>query len=273
MKIIVISDIHAGETRVSTTHGDVIRQANTQALTQLTKTMPYLNQLEASYLVHLGDALRDVKNPSTDQSNLLATLKQLQTLNIPQLHLLGNHEQMAFERNTLTTLYHNTQIPPEFQGHQSTDGFNLIWLDFVLDEHNEAWMSDSQLAWLEQIPVNQQPSIVFSHYSLVALHPRGSFYFSKNPKAMGYQNAAAIRAILAKKNVRLCINAHVHFLSHQIIDGVHYISNPAFSENIAGSAFPDNNPGVYSLLEITDTHFDFLSFSETYAFAQIRGEL
>lgn len=273
MKIIIISDIHAGETRVSTTHGDVIRQANTQALTQLEKIIPHLSQLNADYLIHLGDALRDVKDKNIDQHNLLATLQQLQAIQVPQIHLLGNHEQMAFAKSELETIYRNIQIEPRFQGYIQLDDYNLIWLDFVLDERNEAWLSKEQLSWLQQLPSNDHPSIVFSHYSLVDLSPQGSFYFSTNPPAMGYHNARDIRTILAKKNTRLCINAHVHFLSHQVIDSIHYISNPAFSENIAGSSFPDNNPGVYSVLELDEHHFDFLSFSETYAFAQIRGDL
>ena len=271
-KILILSDIHLGKSRNSTTHSEVIRQANSQAEKTLESLLPKFNEIAPDLVVHMGDALRDTYDTKVDSANMGKTLSLLKTIAAPTIHLLGNHELQAFSLSELDKIY--TEYLGEktnFFGSLDLGPLQLLWLDLELDENNAAFISDEKMKWIEKTLRKTKPTLVFSHYSLLPIDPKGSFYFEKEPTGMHYKNSEKIRALFEKAPTKLFINAHVHLLTHQEIQGKHFISNPAFSENIAAEKFPENNPGVYSILEIDETEFIFTSYSGTFCFAKIQG--
>ena len=110
----------------------------------------------------------------------------------------------------------------------------------------------------------------------VATESEANFISVKGPELVSKwvgESEKGIREIFKNSSARVFINAHVHLLTHQRQGNKHYISNPAFSENIAAEKYAENNPGVYSILEIDESRFVFTSYSGNFRFAKIQGTL
>ncbi|NCS97828.1 MAG: hypothetical protein GW762_04540 [Candidatus Pacebacteria bacterium] len=266
-KILLLNDIHLGISRNSTTHGHLIRQANTQAQSTLEALIPHFNSLNFDLVVHLGDALRDTYDFETDAKNMISALNLINQITAPAIHLLGNHELNAFTKEQITTLYSSQEISPEFLGSKKINDIDISWLDLNIDQ-KKITVPQKTLSFLK----NESPTILFSHFSLIPIDPKGSFYFENEPEGMYYANGQDILDQLSEKTT-VCINAHVHLLTHTVINNRHFISCPAFSENIAAQEYPQNNPGVYSILEVTQTNFCLTSYSGDFCFAKLEGTL
>lgn len=273
MKILILGDIHLGKSRESTTQEKIIRQANTQAQETLESLIPILNKSNFDLTIHMGDSLRDTFDKSTDQKNTKKALQLLKNINTSQIHLLGNHELMAFKESEIKKIYKEAEIEQEFYGTLEFDKFQIIWLDLIIDPLKRACLTKERLTWLEKLKVSKKPLLVFSHYSVVPINQQGSFYFTKDPKNMLYKNGTQINEVLKTKNPLMHISAHVHILTHQVLNQTHYISAPSFSENIAAQDYNENNPGIYSVLEINEKEFCFTSYSRDFCFAKIQGSV
>lgn len=274
MKLLLIGDIHTGTSRESTTHPGISRQGNTEALETLRSLIPHFQSLEIDLVVNFGDIIRDVHEKEIDRENMHQTLELLNTLNIPKIHLLGNHELKSFTRSEIEQQYTNETIEPKFWGKQQVGNFQVIWLDFEIDQQGEAYLPEERLAWLRSTLQSDMPSILLSHYSIVPVHVEGSFYFEKEPTTTHYINSQQILDVLdSNKSVFLAVNAHVHMLSHLVRKQVHFISNLAFSENIAADQFPSNNPGIYTILDLSNEGFVHSTYSGAFCFSKIEGKL
>lgn len=273
MKILVIGDIHLGKSRESTTREKIVRQANSEAEEMLKLLIPSFNQANFNLVIHMGDSLRDIFDKETDRQNTLKTLRLLQKINCPQIHLLGNHELMAFNTHEIKQIYQTAQIDQDFYGMMNLEDLQLVWLDLELDEQNGAYLSNERLTWLKQLPKSEKPLVILSHYATLPINQRGNFYFENKPERIHYQNIKEINEVLDKKKANLCLSAHIHMLAHQVLNKTHYISAPSFSENIAAQDHPQNNPGVFSILEIEKNEFIFSSYSKDFCFAKIQGKL
>ncbi|HEX7017561.1 MAG TPA: metallophosphoesterase [Patescibacteria group bacterium] len=273
MKILIIGDIHIGESRESTSQPGIVRQANTQAEETLSALIPLFNTLHFDVVVHTGDSLSDTQVKETDAANITKTLDLLNKISVPKIHLVGNHELRAFSLNELTDVYKNAGIEPNFFGVQEFQDFRIIWLDMELNEDNHAFLPPERIEWLKSLPVNSKPTLVFSHYSLVPIDVSGTFYFEDQPQNMYLGNARAVVEALKHLNPQLCINGHVHLLTHQKLGDTHYISTPSFTENITAEKFPDNNPGIFSILDVDSNRFIFTTYSGEFCFSKIQGRL
>lgn len=273
MKILVIGDIHLGKSRESTTKEKIIRQANSEAEETLASLILKFKQMNFDLTVHMGDSLRDTFDKKIDQQNTLKTLRLLQQIKSPQIHLLGNHELMAFSLEEINQTYQQANIEPKFHGHLALKNLELVWLDLKINENYKVCLSAERLAWLKKLKISDKPLIILSHYSMVPIDHQDTFYFANNPDGMHYHNFAEINQVLKNKKTILNINAHVHMLTHQVINNNHYISAPAFSENIAAQAYKENNPGVFSVLDVNEKNFCFSSYSRDFCFAKIQGNL
>lgn len=272
-KMLILNDLHFGESRDSTSNPGVIRQANSQAKETFTALIPHLTAISPDVVLHLGDALRDTYKKEIDTQNTKEAVELVTSLGFTTIHTLGNHELRAFSLDEITSLYHSVVSDVAFYGILPLGEIQLVWLDLALDKNNAPYLPQERLEWLKNDVPKDVPTLIFSHYSLVPIDPAGSFYFANQPEGMYYQNHQEITKALNALNVSLCVNAHVHLLSYQEVDGVHYISSPAFTENIAAEKFPQNNPAVYSVLEVGDTSFVFTSYSGSFCFAKIQGKL
>jgi len=276
-KILVIGDIHLGVSRESTTHPGVFRQANNEAEDILKEMIPKFNEINPDLVMHMGDALRDIYKKDIDTANIQKTIGLLESINSPISHLVGNHELWAFSAKEIQDIYNNkTQREVPFYGISDQGIFNIMWLDVEVNEKKEQYLSQDRIQWIKEFAQsknNNKPLVVFSHYSVVPIDSKGSFYFNEQPDGMYYKNHKEIRDAFSNIPAKLFINAHVHLLTQQKINGVNYISNPAFSENIAGEKFAKNNPGIYSILEIENNRFVFTTYSGDFCFGKIEGNI
>lgn len=273
IRIAIISDIHIGKSGETKHHPGLIRQANDQALATLSKTIPLINAHKPDLLIHMGDLIRNNADPEIDKDNTRKGLEALANSEAQVIHLLGNHDCKFLKLSTVTGLYQSRFPQVQFFGLQEMQDYQIVWLDMEINADKHAMLPADRLHWLSEVLTVQTPTIIFSHYSLIPIDASGSFYFHQGPKHIHYLNYQEIIKTIKGKSVIACINAHVHLLTHQVIDGIHFISNPAFSENIAGNDYPENNPGIYSILEIDRDTLTFSSFSQQFAFAKIQSEL
>jgi len=272
MRILLIGDIHAGKSSDSTSHPGIIRQANTEALEKFKSLLPYFQSQDFDLIVNMGDMLRDVYDKELDSDNIRHTLRLLNKIEKPTIHILGNHELQALSFKDICQLYNEESVEPKFYGSQKFEDFQLVWLDFERDEKKHIYLSIERLKWLDKILSADLQTIIFSHYSLVPINSKGNFYFEEEPGAMHYANSDQIMEVIREKKVQLSVNAHVHMLSHQVQNNIHFISNPSFTENIAAANHPGNNPGVYSELVLSDKGYIFSSYSDQFCFAKIEGK-
>jgi DNA repair exonuclease SbcCD nuclease subunit len=275
-KILILTDIHLGESRCSTTHTGVIRQANSQAEHKLQELVEQLKPQKFDLLVHLGDALRDEHDKQVDKHNFKKALKLLKQIEAPQIHLLGNHELRSFSREEVASHYQALEYKADFYGKKDFSNAQVVWLDVSKEDQESVKLPEETLKWLQDAEFeSHKPLLVFSHYSAFPINAKGSFYFENKPDKMLFKNRNDITKIVNGKHSASCLwlNGHVHLLSHQQLDSNHFISAPSFTENITAESFPENNPGVYSIIELKENEFIFTSYSGKFCFAKIQGEL
>lgn len=253
------------------------RQANSQAESALTEAVESINQLAPDLVVHLGDALSKTQIKTSfdeDRENMLTTLGLLKKIKAPAIHLLGNHELKAFNQEQVDEIYQTASIEPKFFGVQEFDEFRLIWLDIEKDKENYISVPQKRVEWLRSLPESSKTTLVFCHYSLVPIDLTGSYYANliTDRRLLYLYNDNDVLKALKHLSPKLYINAHNHLLIYQIKDQIHHITNPAFSENIAADSYPENNPAVYSLLDVDKNHFDLTIFSNRFCFGRIYGE-
>lgn len=271
MKILILADIHTGTSRDSTTHSGIIRQANTLAFEKLAKLVPVLKQKNFDLVVNLGDNLRDTHDKIVDRVNLSKTISVIKNIGSETINLLGNHELRSFSKPELTEIYSQAGVKPEFFGQKIISGAQFIWLDIDLKQDRLVYLSQNQLDWLKQALNPELPTVILSHHSLVPISSTGNFYFNQKPAEMSFENSAEILEILTGKKVFLAINCHTHMLTNQIRNGINFNSVLAFSENIAASNYPENNPAIYSILDLEGEKFSLSSYSDEFCFAKIQN--
>lgn len=272
-KILILSDLHFKDSGKSTEVSGIVRQNNSQAKATFEKIIPKLKKIKPDLIVNLGDNLSDSYVKEIDAKNLNNAIKLTHEIDAPIINLLGNHELQAFSYDEVSKIFNSHNKSSKFFGILNLNEVQIIWLDLLLDENRRAYLTAERLEWLNSEGDKEKPTIVFTHYSLQPINSTGSCYFENDPEGMYYKNFNEINETVNNFNIKLCINAHVHLFSHQEINNTHYISNPAFSENIAAEKFVENNPGVYSILEIDENNFVFTSHSGSFCFAKIQGKL
>ena len=120
MKILVLNDIHHGETRVSTSHPGVIRQPNSQSLEKLAELVEELSDHAFDLVIQLGDLVREIGDRNHDKILLKEALQPFSRLPFPVLHSLGNHELNIFSVEELENIFAEANHDPAFSGvHQS----------------------------------------------------------------------------------------------------------------------------------------------------------
>ena len=269
-KILILGDLHFGESRSSGMHPGIIRQNSSRAAETLENLIPKFKSLKPDLLVHLGDAVRDRGDKEFDSPLFLKALSLIEQTNLETRHVVGNHDLRIFPQQELKTILEESSGQKELFGVEDFANWQLIYLDMSLDRNRKAYLPKESIDWLQTLDKNK-PSIIFSHQSLINVNSKGTFFFEDDPASMCYENYQAIEDALADLNIKLCLNGHLHFLAHQKVLGRHYISCPAFSENIAAEEYPENHPGVYSILELDDKEFVFTVHSGRFCFAKIQG--
>ena len=274
MKTLILTDIHVGKSESLAWNG-LIRQANTQALETLKKTVPHLNQQKFDLTMQLGDLLRDVGNAETDAVNFDSAVSELAKLNPSPIHLPGNHDLHVFSNSEYSAHLEKYGFQQNTYGSKMQGGYKIIWLDFIRDAENRKLLSAERLTWLRKELDYTGECLIFGHYPLKNQDFTGSVYFASKDKKTGfaYDNADEIADILlhGQAKVRAYVGGHVHWIGSYTIGQIPCFIAPSFTENIAATAYPENNPGIYSTLEVNDQNLIFKSYSGEYCFVTLEG--
>jgi DNA repair exonuclease SbcCD nuclease subunit len=265
MKILALSDLHIGESRESSTHLGIIRQANSQSLASLSQLIPKFNQMNFDCIVLLGDLIRDIDKTS-DEVEMLKAVKTLSKLKSPIINIIGNHDIKYLIKEGITKILINHNFSSTFFGVKTFGETQIIWIDFEINHNGEVILPENQLKILEKELFDDTKKIIFSHHSLTKKNTQGNFYFEHNEPGTRYINLEEINSFLHKHSIKLAINGHEHWISHKLDEDINFLTLPSFSENIIDSANPDQCPGIYSILNIDDDQVVINSYSGDYSF-------
>ncbi len=268
-KILILNDVHHGDTRESSTHPGEIRQANSQALSTLSGYLSSFNSRGYDSVINLGDAIRDTSNKAADLVMLDEFMKVFEKINGNKFFVPGNHELKTLTNEEIDNLAkkHNISslIPQVFE----LENTQIILINSDIDEKSLSNIPEDNIAWIEKNISYDKKLILLSHYSLVELDGYANFYFAKDYKYMSYSNGYKLLNILKRLPKVVSINAHTHMGSYKRVSNVSAISALAFSENIVAMQHPDANPGIFSEIWIDEEKIFFKSFSGNYCFLSI----
>ena len=231
LRIALITDIHYGDDD-PTKRGSVALQLLDGALDEMDEWQPDL-------MVDLGDRLNE-RDEETDLTRLRALHERFQRLDVPRVHLQGNHDVAklsveASERALDTDLRHRSF---------DANGWHLVfWYADVSYESRvgNLTLTEDDLAWLRaDLAATRLPTVLFSHVPLDDGSMIGNYYFEHKPFGRaGYKNAYLARAIVEQSDrVMLAVAGHVHWNVLNTIDGVHYVTIQSLSETFTTAPHP-----------------------------------
>lgn len=268
-KILLINDLHIGTSRESSTNPGLVRQANTEALATFEGYISKFNREKYDLIVNLGDSIRDESSKIKDIENLNLALKTFVKLRGKKVVIPGNHEYKHMNTLEISKIMREVGLEKEIPGYITINKTKYVWIDSMIGERDLAKVSDESLTWLRN-NLNQDDNVVlFSHYSIPPLNGKDNFYFGSDYKFMSYVNGNKVMEILSNCKSAITINAHTHMASFKITGKIPSISALSFSENIVSMKYPDANPGIYSVIEISENTRTFKSYSGDFCFLSI----
>lgn len=268
MKILLFSDVHVGIDKDIGVRGGLTRMALYKAAETFTQLIPTFNALNADLIFNLGDLFYEDQDETKNNHRLDIGLSLLERIKpLPHI-IMGNHELRGFSVDHFKTALTKHSLSTELYGKQIIGDVQIVWLDLQMQKESVAILPNKTLEWLKTLDA-KIPTVILSHYPIVKNDNKGTYYFEKHPEAMNYNNNKEILAILQTKKIIACLAAHCHWFSYTKQVGTHFITIPAFSENIAASAYIDNNPGAYSILEIKDQNIIFKSYAGGFPFVNL----
>ena len=266
MKILILNDIHSGESRESTTHPGTIRQANTEAVAKLMECVDIFNNEKFDLVINMGDVIRDVKDHNKDFALFKNVMQIFARINGEKIFIPGNHELRTLGQADFSTVADPLNINSSPRGYVDIGEYRLYWIDSTLGANDLASVSEETINWLKGVIDPSRQSIIFSHYSIVSLDGLDSFYFDNGYRYMSYTNGSEVADLFKGSKSVVAINAHTHMSTYKILGNVQSVSALAFSENITTPQYPDLNPGIYSLLILEKEKKLFKSYSGGYCF-------
>ena len=272
MRIAIISDIHYGQTRKSSTHPGLIRLPSSEALNKLQETIPLINLKQPLLLFQLGDVVKELNDLSQDRHHFDSVVKSLGYIRAPVINLIGNHDISAFSIDQLQNIYRSNNFQFDLIGSLDVGRYRFIWIDLSSSKEKGIYLCDKTYSFLEKALQSEKKIILFSHAPLASIDNIGSFYWSFNLDNFSYINGNRIIQMIKNKKILACINGHNHWLAYQKVEGIHFLTIPSFSENIAGMDFPTNLPGVYSTLDINPEKLILKCWSGNYCFSTLELE-
>ncbi len=252
-RFLLIADVHAGDFN----NGD--RQACGESIHTLQSVVDHLQGFHFDEIIQLGDLIQD---QGTQDMNILryeTCVSILDQLGIPSIHLLGNHDLWGISKEDITTLFRRNTLN-EFHGVKAFNDIQIVWLGLDAEKNVHGSLPEEQIEWLRHTIYKDTPTFIFSHYSLLQHDVTDSYYFRGDKRMTALANGETVWNALAGLPIKAVVSAHLHMGAHVLVDSTHMITIPAFVENIV-STDPRQNPGVYSILDITSPNeFSVRSF-------------
>lgn len=272
MKIAIVNDIHVGKS--------LEHNGNVRASSHLVEDMleRYLQGIQAQHcpdvFINLGDLIRS-ESKESDLCTYRRLLSHFEHLNVPVIHLLGNHELKKLPLNDIESMWQDCGLDQKSYGRKEIGDFSLLWLGLELsaEDHKVRSLPSEQLTWLEkQLRQNNRPTVIFTHCPIDDHDVNGNFFYeamdNKAKSALFLENQESIRRVISASGCIVgVLQAHLHYFHAKQINGIPYITCPAMADNICGPNIRDNIPEIYTLLTVDKDRIAAKAFSGKYCFA------
>lgn len=262
LRIAHITDVH------------MLDQPNANAcFTRVLKELNTLND-KPDFIINTGDSVMDENEQTreTVEARWQAWTNVVKAVNkIPIHSALGNHDVWFGPDATLDAEYKKDKrygkqwaigmlsMPARYYAFEAKR-WKFIALDSI-NGTNGYQLDDEQFTWLEKqldaTPANQ-PVLVFNHVPILSMG--ALLYYTKRspidevkfPSGDMHNDHQRIKDLFnKKKNVRLALSGHVHYVDTVEYLGVKYMCNGAVSGNWWGNPIVlDEFPPVYTLIDL-----------------------
>lgn len=228
LKIAFIADIH---------HGPVSNTKQGPAALSLLEAFLASEEVKhADLVVDLGDRISDV-DLDTDLEHLEQVAGWFRQLEIPRVHLLGNHdlEHLTPEQNAERLGAPTTHQVLELKGFRV-----VVWQALPHLKPHGFNLQQEDLDWLQNtLGASDLPTIVCTHVPLDQGNSTGNFYFEHNPEVALNSNGHLAREILTRHgHVVLCVAGHQHWNRVHTVDGVQFLTLQSLTETFTTGAQP-----------------------------------
>lgn len=276
MKLAVVNDIHVGK---SLEHNGRVRASSHLVEDMLPIFLKeIMEQHSPDALINLGDLIRSEER-NIDLQKYSRLINNFEGLDVPVIHLLGNHELKKMSLEEIENIWHEQGFNQKSYGSNEIGDFTLIWLGMELDsnDHRTRFLPADQMNWLkDQLKQINRPTVIFTHCAIDDHDVNGNFFYeasdNRSKKALFLENQQEIRKIISSgKSVIAVIQAHLHYFHTKKIDGIPYITCPAMGDNICGPTIKDNVPEIYTIFSFEKNRIVAKAFSGKYCFAGYEG--
>lgn len=150
--------------------------------------------MRPDFAIDLGDRISDI-DAETDRRLQAEVAGVMAGLEVPRLHLMGNHDVVHLDAVA------NAGLLETEMRHRVVEAGGwrlLLWqADVSIDWTRGFTASDRDLDWLRRtLAADDRPTVVLSHLPLDSASMEGNYYFQHNPQFAGYSNGAEIRRIV-----------------------------------------------------------------------------
>lgn len=264
-RFLLIGDVHAAP------FDSGMRQTNSKSTHALSEVLQHLDGYPFDRFFQLGDLITEQDSLHVNITNFSRCLDILGRFPVPAIHLLGNHDLWGIPKPELLNMFRSRGLNPEY-GSAEFNRFQVVWLDMDAPPRTTGYLPEERIDWLKSVIYRDTPTFIFTHYPFLQQNPDGNPYFEGDRTRTAYTNGVEAWRALEGLPVHAVIGAHLHWGSHTREGTTDMMTVPAFVENIA--AHDDNeNPGIYSVLEITDpTTFTLKSYFGSTCFLQFQSQ-
>lgn len=272
LNLAIVNDIHVGKSLVL--KGEV--RASSHLIEEMLPDFLHgiVQRHAPDALINMGDLIRSHER-DVDLQTYQRVIAHFQKLQMPVIHLIGNHEVKKMPLNMVEGVWDQYGFKQKSYGSKEINGFTLIWLGVENhpNDHRSRSLPEEQLQWLKtRIKEVHQPTIIFTHCAIDDHDVRGNYFYEgwdqQNKSPLFLTNQAEVRKIIGSSHsVIAVLQAHLHYFHAKKIDGISYITCPAMGDNICGPNAIDNVPGIYTMLSLEKNQITVKAYSGQYCFA------
>ena len=262
-RLLLLADVHIGNTNRS-----LLRQINTHAASQLQSTVNQMKDKYFDWVIQLGDLISEAGNENTNIKNYKKGLEIINHMHSPVINIPGNHDIWGIGTARLSqTLQELGYNMPLYGVKEISPNCQIVWLDLAAKKREIGVLPDERIDWLREVIHPDTPTIIFSHYGFLPPDTEGNYYYEKDREAATFSNGPQAWRYLRDLPIRAVVSAHLHEETFSIVGHTNMLTIPSFTENIA-SHIPAI-PGVYSILEVTDSRLNLKSYCGKYCFSSM----
>lgn len=272
MKIAIVNDVHAGKPLM---YGDVIRSYSNIVLDTFEEFLKNIVSIHRpDILVNLGDLIRS-ENKNLDISRYRSMMKCFKSIELPIVHLLGNHEIKTLNPAEVKEMWDEFGFDQNDYGYRTLAGYKIIWLGLSEDKNSaqKYFLPAEQINWLEEALVQStQPVIIFLHTPVDDHNVCGNFFYEALDKRRKHllfmNNQAEIRKLIqVRNNIIAVFQAHLHYFHIQILNEIPFITCPAMADNLCGAYALTHTPDIYTIVDLHEKHLSVKAYSKEFCFA------